>query len=1158
MAHDIEVTASFDASEIESGLNQVNEILSNLPDSVTTIIESEDNITTELESIKSALDEIPEEYTVTITADASDAISTIDDVKSSLESLSDIEVNISVIDNATPIIEEVANNLSGVDADITANITVDDQATTTIEAVATALGELDGSTATVSILVDDQATAVIKSVQSALSEVDDTVANATITVDDQATSGIEEIATKLQEIDETVATPTITIDDSVSDALSEVESSLQNIADTDVSIDTEGATNSIEETNNASNTLLQTLGEIGAAVGITSLIYTAGQAETSMKRLEMAGRAVGLSQEQLKTIVDELGVATGRSGGMIRESLIQLMVAGITSSDTLKTVFEGISGAAFITGKSVDTVTNAYARLISSQTLSSRMLRQLGISDADVIKYLGISVDELKERWKSLTPEQRAAYLNSILMAKYGTAANEEYKNSFQGLMDRITVAVTKLAVSIGKTLLPTIKPILESAIWLFTKLGEAINAAPAPIKFLIGSVVALIGAFASLSIAWKALSTVFGWGKDMIKGAGVALNEIRSGLPTLRGHLTTAREALSSMGRTAKDAFTGLIDRMRAARVEGGLLNTTISRIRALPGMIIDSFRRLKDAILQSRIAQALFNTEQDRGFIATMRNAVASAAAAAKNVILTAATYAAAAAQTVFNAVMSANPIFLVIMAIAALISILLYLWNTNEGFRNAVLGLWDNLKSLGGFIWGVLIGAWNALKGALDWVWGGLNNVWKAISSVGSAFSQLGGILQMVALGPLGFILAIMRLLAPILVNVGTAIVAYLSNALTSVANTIVSFARVFFNVLIQLPGLAVGALSRLGSIIYSAVSAVMRSAYTLITSIFNTLISGISRIPSRVYSIAVSIGKYILSGLVSAVNLIRSGITRVISVITQLPNYLSKLGSTLLSHITRAFKSLASYISSTAATLIRKALTTIWDKFTNFVGQLSNLPKSILNSIKKAFTAVINYLKSVPRRIWDALLSIANKFVDFLKWLVSLPSKFLEAGKNIIKRLIDGIISGIPGLKKVLEWISRLFPKSPAKEGPLRELDKMGAGFANELNRGFLEGFKGFYDTIERSLSKIDTLIHPNVGLEFAGYPISNISVTRPLTENNINIGVNVNVDKLSDNVDVHDMARQVGDIITEKLKTELLRKGIPPGLYGENIVRRITL
>lgn len=49
---------------------------------------------------------------------------------------------------------------------------------------------------------------------------------------------------------------------------------------------------------------------------------------------------------------------------------------------------------------------------------------------------------------------------------------------------------------------------------------------------------------------------------------------------------------------------------------------------------------------------------------------------------------------AQMTLNAVMSANPIMLIVTAVGLLVAGFLYLWNTSEGFRNFWIGLWEGL--------------------------------------------------------------------------------------------------------------------------------------------------------------------------------------------------------------------------------------------------------------------------------------------------------------------------------------------------------------------------------------------------------------------------------------------------------------------------------
>lgn len=61
---------------------------------------------------------------------------------------------------------------------------------------------------------------------------------------------------------------------------------------------------------------------------------------------------------------------------------------------------------------------------------------------------------------------------------------------------------------------------------------------------------------------------------------------------------------------------------------------------------------------------------------------------------------------AQAVLNAVMSANPIALVIIAITALIAIFVVLWNKCDWFRDFWIGLWEGIKTVFETAWNTIV--------------------------------------------------------------------------------------------------------------------------------------------------------------------------------------------------------------------------------------------------------------------------------------------------------------------------------------------------------------------------------------------------------------------------------------------------------------------
>ena len=96
------------------------------------------------------------------------------------------------------------------------------------------------------------------------------------------------------------------------------------------------------------------------------------------------------------------------------------------------------------------------------------------------------------------------------------------------------------------------------------------------------------------------------------------------------------------------------------------------------------------------------------------------------------TAATGLATAAQWLLNAALTANPIGIVVMAIAALVAGLIWLWTTNEGFRDAVIAIWEAIK--GAFItaWEGIQVAWSAVAGFFQGVWDGIVSIFSAVGT------------------------------------------------------------------------------------------------------------------------------------------------------------------------------------------------------------------------------------------------------------------------------------------------------------------------------------------------------------------------------------------------------------------------------------------
>lgn len=190
----------------------------------------------------------------------------------------------------------------------------------------------------------------------------------------------------------------------------------------------------------------------------------------------------------------------------------------------------------------------------------------------------------------------------------------------------------------------------------------------------------------------------------------------------TLDGRLSTLSdtinsklgEALQPILQKAADEWipniTNAIDNMDVDSVVS-VIDDIVSAVGDLFGFIMDNGSTIISLVAGIGAAMVTWN-------VASMINGVVTAVKRYQE-----ANEGATVAQVLLNGVLHANPIMLVVTLLAGLIATIVTLWNTNEGFRNAVINVWNAFKdtvanvitSVGGFI-DNLISWFQALPGRI----------------------------------------------------------------------------------------------------------------------------------------------------------------------------------------------------------------------------------------------------------------------------------------------------------------------------------------------------------------------------------------------------------------------------------------------------------
>lgn len=120
---------------------------------------------------------------------------------------------------------------------------------------------------------------------------------------------------------------------------------------------------------------------------------------------------------------------------------------------------------------------------------------------------------------------------------------------------------------------------------------------------------------------------------------------------------------------------------------------------------------------------------------------------------------------------------------------------------------------------------------------------------------------------------------------------------------------------------------------------------------------------------------------------------------------------------------------------------------WSRVRTFFASLWRGVTAIFSSAWETMQEALRWSPiGLLMRMWGPVSDfIESVFTDPLGTLLSLPQRFAEAGAAIINGLVDGILGAAAGpveaIKSVVGRVRDFLPFSPAKEGPLQDLDRV---------------------------------------------------------------------------------------------------------------------
>lgn len=617
--------------------------------------------------------------------------------------------------------------------------------------------------------------------------------------------------------------------------------------------------------------------DVGKKMSVVSAgIVAAGTASTkaaldfedAMAKVSTIADAAEVPIDELEKAILDLSNQTGISSTEIADNVYNAISAGQSTGDAVNFVANStkLAKAGFAdAGDALDiltTILNAYGleasevtnvsdMLIQTQNLGKTTVAELSSAMGKVIptaNAYGVQLDQLCAGYAIMTANgvataESTTYMNSMLneLGKSGTKVSDILKektgSSFAELMNSGYSLSDCLAI-IGDAA-------AEQGL-AFGDMWSSSEAAKAGLILLGDSAETFNGTLAEMQNSTGATDTAFEKLKTSSYTIQMAINQLKNTAIELgNAIMSVLAPLLMSLAETISKLttwFSGLSDGTKRFIVIIGMVVAAVGPVLIIVGKIMSAVGTIMTVVPK----------------LAGVINAVKTAFAA-------------------LNTTMLANPIFLIIAAITALAAAFIYLWNTNEEFRQFWINLWENIKEVAIAVWTAIkeffVSAWETISNAAQTIWNGIKNffsaVWEGIKTI---FTTVLNVISTVVTTYFNIYKTIITTAFNAIKTVITTVLSAIKTVITTVWNTI---KNVFTTVLNTIKSVVSGAFNSMWTGIKNTVSGIVNTIKTG----FGNAVSFIKNLASSAFQWGADIIQGIVNGIRSCIGKVKDAVTNV---------------------------------------------------------------------------------------------------------------------------------------------------------------------------------------------------------------------------------------------------------------------------------------
>ena len=748
---------------------------------------------------------------------------------------------------------------------------------------------------------------------------------------------------------------------------------------------------------------------IEAFMGLSGEITSASD---SAQKFASTLNFAGVSEQQIKRLTastQDYADKTVYDLNDIRNTTAQLAANGVPNYDRLAEAAGNLNAVA---GGSADTF-KSVAMVLTQTAGQGKLTTENWNQLSDAIPGASGKIQQALKEAGAYTGNFRDAMadgqitaqeFNDAIMSLGFTDAAVEAATSastIEGATGNLEAAFVKL----GASVLDTAKPAITGGMsWIADGVTNAVPVVQAGIEGLIGWFQRLYskleenGAITAFKSAWDTIrdaimgvvNMVIDWA-HMIPPDGLA-NGIKLVADTLNWFVRHGKELapiIIGIG-TAFAAVKGYQALNSGLQALTGTMNTVTTAAKGVSNGIM----------LMTDLGGPVAMLKQMAGGLSLVKTAQTAWSTATKM---------ATAVQGAFNAVIAANPIGAIAVAVAAVVAALAWFFTQTEAGRKA----WAAFTS-----W--LSETWAALVEGAKAIWNGLGeflaNLWSAISGgITSAWTSITSFLSGVWNGIGTTATTIFNGIRDFIVNVFTVIGALIVAPLQAIQNGI----NTVFGWILSFITQQMNSTNTVWSTVWTAI-------YNVVSTIFGLISSCISTVVNAIRTVIVVFLSFLKGDWQGAWDAIKSFFTTtwdgIVAFLTPIINGIKTTIGNVLNAIQSVWASIWNAISG--------VVSTIWNAISGVVStciqNVRNTISTVLNAISGVWTSVWNRVSSFLGNIWHGITSAVSNGIQSVSNTVGrIKSTVLGAvsgaGRWLYdtgRQVIQGLINGIGGAFK---WV-----------------------------------------------------------------------------------------------------------------------------------------